>query len=327
MSQNCLCRDRQKQQIQNCTRQEQNKFLLLTSSLNFLWHGVFSQAAFITSHLQPAVENLTIWNLVSANKCLIKLKAISPKIAYLAPKRIANTSYPAFADATHGKSFYGLTGYSSGIIFPCQYVNPYHMIDWQSSKQEKAFFFINCGRDFCCCSLNEEGGACLGKHTLYSGNQNNTSSHAQCWFSWTMLDNNHSALRYRLSSSPTISPLWDSFNIREIATIQWIRRSRNLADAWTKRSIPMFDILNNPLWAGKIERTIIGYEKRAEFTIWSQNVYHNWSSTIFLRFLSCSLFRSSKSLAFSLFLCFRFSFLCGFFLFFTTSFLLFHHLS
>lgn len=56
------------------------------------------------------------------------------KFAYLSPKEIDETTYPAFGEDIQEKHSYGQTGYIFGIIFPYQNVSSYHMIDWKRSK-------------------------------------------------------------------------------------------------------------------------------------------------------------------------------------------------
>lgn len=84
------------------------EFTLCTNwFVELLGHGVLRQAAFFASHFQKDVGNLMVSNLVTANMFLIELKALSPEIAYVSPKQLANTSYHTFSDASQGKSSYG----------------------------------------------------------------------------------------------------------------------------------------------------------------------------------------------------------------------------
>ena len=67
---------------------------------------------------------------------------------------------------------------------------------------------------------------------------------------------------YRLR--PTVARLRDSFENREISTMQWIPGADNLADALTKRNVSMFAKLNKVAKTGHLLPSTLNEAKRAK---------------------------------------------------------------
>lgn len=112
-----ICKNRQRQEMEiipDKTRTHSiNNWLI-----EHLWTWFFLQIACIANHASAKVGNLTISSLVTANKCLAELKALSPKITSLSLKEIANISHLTFLEESQRKSSWGQIDYIPGIIFP-----------------------------------------------------------------------------------------------------------------------------------------------------------------------------------------------------------------
>ena len=86
-----ITRPRRKDQISEATLAEQKDYLSLTGSLNWLGHGVISQAALVASHLQQSIRHLTVAHLCTANKCLPELRKLNPlRVWYTVRKQPIN---------------------------------------------------------------------------------------------------------------------------------------------------------------------------------------------------------------------------------------------
>lgn len=92
--------------------------LALAGSLNFLGHGVFSQASYNEIHLQWAVGCLTVAHLFTANTVLQDLKSLSPKPMFSSASDLGNPSYLELSDASQGSGSYWHTEYILGIYLP-----------------------------------------------------------------------------------------------------------------------------------------------------------------------------------------------------------------
>lgn len=123
-----------------CNVNERTKFKHLTSSLNFLGHGVLRQAAFAATYLQQPASKLKLCDLVTANKVRHELRSRSSRFLYPAPVDIDDWTYLAFSDAKTGRSSYGQTDYLSETKLPCRGRSVYHAIDWHTGKQNRVSF-------------------------------------------------------------------------------------------------------------------------------------------------------------------------------------------
>lgn len=257
-----ITRARRKQQEDKCTELEKKSFLALTGSLNFLGHGVLPQAAFVASHLQQLIGRLTVAHLVTANKALMEVKSLSPKILFRTPSLLASPTYLAFSDASQGKSSYGQTGFISGIHFTSESGPIFHPLDWLSAKQHRVSF-SSIGAEIIAAATSADRSALMSQSiSEVLGNARKlplvltVDSHGL----YSTITTLHEGADYRLR--PVIARLRDSFECGEISTMQWIPGKHNVADALTKRNTWMYRILNEALRTGTLSSDTLSKAER-----------------------------------------------------------------
>lgn len=79
-------------------------------------------------------------HLVSTNKVLAELESLVPKAVFLIPPDLTDLCYLVFPNARQGSTFYGQTGYSSGVYLPAGKMRVFHALAWASSKQTRVAF-------------------------------------------------------------------------------------------------------------------------------------------------------------------------------------------
>ena len=188
---------------------------------------------------------------------LHEIKRLNATIFYKSPtlgiEAFRNSSLLTFSDASQGKSSYGQTGYVSGLLLPD---NSYQITDWHSSKQNH-ISFSSMGAEIIAAAESADRSILLSfalqrivdfpdrlpliltidSHGLYS-----------------TITTLHEGKDYRLR--PTVSRLRDSFESREITTIQWIAGTSNIADALTKCNPALFTKLSEVMNDGKLTADI-----------------------------------------------------------------------
>ena len=177
-------------------------------------------------------------HLSEANRALQELRNLKAVVTYRIPPSYEakgdQSVYLAFSDARSGSSSYGQTGYVSGIFFPSSRI--YHVIDWHSSKQKRVSF-SSIGAEI----LAADESAGRASFMTYLLNEMYTST-AKLPFVLTVdshgLYSTVSTLHERQDYClrPTVARIRDSFETGEIDVLQWIRGTKNVADALTKRN-------------------------------------------------------------------------------------------
>lgn len=260
-----ITRSRRKEQLSPCTPAEITSYLQLTGSLNWLGHGALPQAGFAASHLQQAVGRLTVSHIVTANKVLQELKALSPSATLLRPSSLTDPSYLALSDASQGSSSYGQTGYISGLYLPAGGSHVFHVLDWHSSKQSRVAF-SSIGAEILAAATSTDRGALMAERhqVLYGSSQPLpfilTVDSNGLYSTITTLHEGHD---YRLR--PTVSRIRDSYENGEISVMQWIPGKFNLADALTKRNLSTYKQLNDAMVNGCLPEDILKFAKRVNF--------------------------------------------------------------
>lgn len=263
-----ITRSRRKEFDPSCTPEELTAYLGLAGSLNFLGHGILPQAAFAASYLQQAVGSLKVSDIVNANKVLQEIKCLTPSMKFQAPKTLddVNPSYLSFSDASHGSTSYGQTGYLSGIYLPAGGEFIYHLLDWLSCKQTRVAF-SSIGAEILAAATSTDRGSLMAERL-----QIVFKSDVPLPFVLTVDSNGlystittlHEGSDYRLR--PTVARMRDSYEVGEIALMQWIAGSLKLADALTKRNIEMYKKLNDVMTSGLVDPNMFENAKRFKFT-------------------------------------------------------------
>ena len=260
-----LTRQRRKQQQALCTDQDKKDFLGLTGSLNFLGHGVLPQASFIASHLQQSLGHLTVGYLCTANKCLQEMRSLRPMLKYVQPTSIQSPTFVGFSDASQGKTSYGQTGYVSGIHISAKGGGIFYLVDWLSGKQGRVSFSSIGAEILAAATLADRGSMTAESIQLLVNFDDNlpfvlTVDSISLYSTITTLSEGSD---YRIC--PTVARLRDSFENRDISTMQWIPGADNLADALTERNVSMFAKLNKIAKTGNLLPSTLNEAKRAKF--------------------------------------------------------------
>ena len=205
-------------------------------------------------------------HLCTANKCLQEMRNLNPQLMYPKPEKIQSPTFLGFSDVSQGKSSYGQTGYVAGIHLPAKGGGIYHLIDWISGKKGR-IFFSSIGAEILAAATSADRGSMMAESI-----QNLLAFQAGLPFVLTVDSNGlYSTLTtlregsdYRLR--PTVERLRDSFENREISTIQWVPGTENVSDASTKRNLATFAKLNKVAITGRLLGSTLNEAKRAKFT-------------------------------------------------------------
>ena len=156
------------------------------------------------------------------------------------------------AKVSQGSNSYGQTGYLSGMHLSAGGERIYHLVDWHSAKKSRVSF-SSIGAEILAAAYSADRGSlmsnCIAK--LYGSSAKlpfilSVDSHGL----YSTIKTLHEGKDYRLR--PTMARLRDSFEVGEIAVVQWIPRKLNLADASTKRNINSYRDLNQVAASGTL---------------------------------------------------------------------------
>lgn len=89
-----------------CPKVNLKQCLQLIGSLNRTDHGVLSQAAFAENYLREEIGNLTVLNLLTANRVFQKTMNLKRKTLLFSDKRLDNFLCHAIFDASKDSFFY-----------------------------------------------------------------------------------------------------------------------------------------------------------------------------------------------------------------------------
>ena len=246
-------RERRKQYDDVASPEELTRYQELAGQLNFLGHGILPQAGFAASYLQQFLGFLRVSHLVEGNKVLHEITSLKPKIKYIRPSSLTGMPrYLCFSDASQGSNWYGQMGYLSGMHLSAGGEHIYHLVDWHSAKQSRVSFSA-IGAEILAATYSADRGSlmsdCIAK--LYGSSAKlplilSGDSHGLYSTIITLPEGKEYMLR------PTVARLRDSFELGEIAVMQWIPGKLNLADALTKRNINSYRDLNQVATSGTL---------------------------------------------------------------------------
>lgn len=204
-------KDRRKQSSHRFSAEHLTNYQGLAGSLNFLGHAILTQAAFAADHLQQSIGRFKVSHLMAAKQVLSELKPLSLTLTYKSVGFTETSCYSAFSDASQGLSWYGKTGYISGIFLPAEGANVIHALGWPSCNQ-KRLDFSSMGAEIIVAASSADLGSLMTQSiSILNENQTNLPLvlTVDCRGLHLFIPNIQEDTDYRLR--PTVARLKDSF--------------------------------------------------------------------------------------------------------------------
>lgn len=248
-----LSRERRREREAKASDREEKEYRSLAGTLLYMGNAVLPQASLVASRMQQRIADLRVWHLSDANAMLKELLGLDIRLTYRPMRTVTFARIVCFSDASHGgsDSAFGQSGGVCGIVVQGSNEKGcyYYPLGWISQKQRRISHSAF-GAEIIACADVDDRGYDL-KETFRSVFPHCRIRHELFVDSRALFDTIttlHEGREYRLRK--TVTRLRLSFEAQELDRIHWIPGKVNVADALTKRTLPLSRLLNRLLAQG-----------------------------------------------------------------------------
>lgn len=195
----------------------------------------------MTLWLQQQVSRLLVEQLVAANEMLKEVLELNPWVTFNAPEvnNIKDVRVCTFSDASFNRSSssgYGQTGLMTGLrIELLNGADPYHAIDWCSTKQIRVSYSTYGAEVLPCADADDRGFYYkYAFNSMFPRTKVESELFTDLRCLYDTIITLHEGPDFTLR--PTVLRIRNSFDSQELDSMRWIPGSKNPADALTKRT-------------------------------------------------------------------------------------------